>query len=73
MSEIINNREVKRALEKKICPTHQEHPTIKETSKGLSFTACCESFKETLVEEAKQLYTKQARQNISDQLRDLFG
>lgn len=73
MDNVINRQEIKRIIETRTCPTHQEHPTVELTSKGISLKSCCETFKESLAREIKSISADHAKKYAQDQIRRSFG
>lgn len=73
IDKFVNREEIKNALEQRICPAHNEHPTVELTDTALSLEGCCEPFKEKLFEEMKSIMKEQALQSIMNQYRGLLG
>ena len=59
--------EIKKRLELTLCPTHQKHPTIIVTDKGISIQACCTEFQEQTAQYAR-IVAKEIRDEIAGEL-----
>lgn len=68
----MNNLEIKRKLERNLCPIHREHPTVSVSGDRFSMQCCCETFKKKLVDLTKQYAAEQAKKEIEDTLRKAF-
>ncbi len=70
--KIVNMNEIKYSLERMRCPKCSEHPTISVVGDSLKISCCCETFKELLNKTAETEISKQTRQNIEKQLKNIF-
>lgn len=68
----MNNFEIKRRLERNLCPVHHKNPKVSVSGDRLSMECCCETFKKKLIELTKQYAAEQAKKEIEDTLRNAF-
>lgn len=69
---MINQQEIKNVIERRLCPEHQEHPTVEVTSTGIRLSVCCEPFKQALTEQVKELTAQQAKDYARQQIQNMF-
>lgn len=72
MDNMINRREIKNVIEKRLCPEHQEHPTVEITQQGINLSTCCEPFKQALTSQIKDLSKEHAKNYALQQFQNMF-
>ena len=70
---MVDLKAIKRKLEAMRCPSCNENPTITIVGKDkFNISCCCDPFKRTLTQKAKDIMADQAKRSIEDQLRNIF-
>ena len=69
---MIDMYSVKRKLESKVCPTHNERATVSVMGDKINLKCCCNSFQNSLSSLAQQEIAAQSKKYVEDQLRKAF-
>lgn len=70
--EHINFNSVKRKIEKERCNKHNQHPKVEKTPKGFEISACCEDFRNKMIEKMKKVVAEETKISIEKMLKKSF-
>ena len=63
---------VKRNLEMLKCLEHNENPKISTSNDNISFSCCCDTFKQKIELKSKELLQIESRKMIENEMKKIF-
>ena len=59
---------IKRKVESKLCPLHNQYPKFSKTTTGFEITACCSRFKGDL----EKIVSDETEKSVHNMLKNIF-
>lgn len=63
---------IKKEIESEVCKEHGLHPELVKTDEGFGIKACCEPFREELVEKSGKKIEEETKKILDEMMKDLF-
>ncbi|MDR6461793.1 hypothetical protein [Chryseobacterium sediminis] len=63
---------IKKEIESEICEEHGLHPELIKTDEGFGIKACCEPFREKMVEKSGNMIEEETKKILDEMMKDLF-
>lgn len=68
----LNYDQIKSKIESEVCQEHGIHPEFVKTNEGFGIKACCEPFREELVEKSGKMIEEETQKILEVIMKDLF-
>ncbi len=68
----LNYDQIKKEIESEVCKEQSRHPEFVKTEEGFGIKACCEPFREELVEKSGKLIEEETKKILEEMMEDLF-
>ncbi|MFS4470195.1 hypothetical protein [Chryseobacterium sp. T20] len=68
----LNYDQIKKEIESEVCEEHGMHPEFVKTDEGFGIKACCEPFREELVEKSGKMIEEETKKILEEMMKDLF-
>ncbi|RLJ32272.1 hypothetical protein CLU97_1723 [Chryseobacterium sp. 7] len=63
---------IKKEIESEVCKEHGLHPELIKTDEGFGIKACCELFREELVEKSGKMIEEETKKILDEMMKDLL-
>ncbi|MGN7707103.1 hypothetical protein [Chryseobacterium sp. JV274] len=63
---------IKKEIESEMCEEHGLHPELIKTDEGFGIKACCEPFREKMVEKSGHMIEEETKKALEKMMKDLF-
>lgn len=68
----LNYDQIKKEIESEVCKEHGRHPEFVKTNEDFGIKACCEPFREELVEKSGKIIEEETQKILEVMMKDLF-
>lgn len=68
----LNYDGIKKEIESEVCETHNLHPELIKTDEGFGIKACCEPFREKMVEKSGKMIEEETQKILEKMLKNMF-
>ncbi|QWT87276.1 hypothetical protein KBP46_05300 [Chryseobacterium sp. PCH239] len=68
----LNYDQIKKEIESEVYKEHSRHPEFVKTDEGFGIKACCEPFREELVEKSGKMIEEETKKILEEMMEDLF-
>ncbi|GEJ43710.1 MULTISPECIES: hypothetical protein [unclassified Chryseobacterium] len=63
---------IKKEIESEVCDEHSLHPELIKTDEGFGIKACCEPFREKMVEKSGKMIEEETQKILEKMLKNMF-
>ncbi|NIF06085.1 hypothetical protein F3J23_11605 [Chryseobacterium sp. Tr-659] len=68
----LNYNLIKQEIESEVCEEHGLHPEFVKTDEGFGIKACCDPFREKMVEKSGKMIEEETKKILDEMMKDLF-